>query len=488
MTDVRAYPGTKSQVRILEHEGTVYFSSPERLSDEEMVLLPMAVKRVWRQMFVGSVEKMELSSPEFYEVHGDEYAVWSFERHQAQAQMIINQCSSDTAFIVPADGLGVFSNLLKGRVVAGDLVPSDWAAEVVQESIVDTVQRGIEKFRKQEWRSSLVIILSYCQQFITESELRYILGLGVPVVSIEANSGIMRRANMRWHGPGVYSYNWEGEMILRLSDFEKSNESQIMYSENLLREGYILMSPSLAADYVLRMRPTVPLRYHDRYRGVRKYISKGSPTTVLAVTVAEALVALKRREDVYFYPTGRLFTGVIPLRDNRDTMMLSARSVYKIVYSKELDDAIKYSDGFFKEISEDGQFLYFSLIVKKQSLITQSEIGQGRVELTKIPLYLVDSVGRMKFNFFFSWIGFVATDADIAITIAETVPNWFEVKRKNGNLLLSIGLIPGFQNTVVNYLEDKGEPLADRQYVYVFFRLLDHDGTIWLRNYPKPMR
>jgi len=199
--DVRSYRGVLlSSLRLTNYDGCDVMISKEKESPEE-VECPNSIKKLWLNKMYSTSTVVNLSDPLYYDKYIDDYSVWSFPLHLKQMKQVLLEIPKDYIIIAPGDGLGLVRSLWKGIVISGDMSTSKLTYEGVErESMVETVHRGLSLKGKK------IVVLSYCQQFFTEAQLSWLVGLGLPMVILEASRSITTRVpGLVAHNMGIYS-------------------------------------------------------------------------------------------------------------------------------------------------------------------------------------------------------------------------------------------------------------------------------------------
>jgi len=154
------------------------------------------------------------------------------------------------------------------------------------------------------------------------------------------------------HNMGIYSLGTKISFShVDTLDF-RSDPQVILYSENLLRNGYWVASDNVALDYLMTMAVGMPLGYADGFRGVKKYPEKilkdqGLPSMALAFNVREGEMLLEKYNSVYFYPTGKEYRSPIYLDDVKGTIKFEPRTLYGIPKNRQLVQHLEQKGGFF---------------------------------------------------------------------------------------------------------------------------------------------
>jgi len=303
--------------------------------------------------YVSQLRHKNLADPGFYLTNAVEYSAWSYELHASQMSQVLSFLPSDTTIIAPADGIGLVARLWPGESFCGDLSISQIThKKVVCETMIRTVDRALATKPKNP-----VIILSYCQQFLTFDEMNYIrsrfslkLPLSenssdvkelVPVICIEASDAPLARSIRYRLGPGVYSTVEFSDLHAWVKDFKIKTSLPVWYSENLLNTDLIFPYMSDVMMYYSVMRPGGSFGYTSYYQGNKLLPGDSISSTVFCRTLQDCYKAWKHGYSAYYYPIGRILSSgdeIKLIKGNSVELVLQCREVYCV----EDRDLLKY--------------------------------------------------------------------------------------------------------------------------------------------------
>jgi len=189
------------------------------------------------------------------------------------------------------------------------------------------------------------------------------------------------------HNMGIYSLGTKISFsYVDTLDF-RSDPQVILYSENLLRNGYWVASDNVAVDYLMTMAVGMPLGYADGFRGVKKYPEKilkdqGLPSMALAFNVREGEMLLEKYNSVYFYPTGKEYRSPIYLDDVKGTIKFEPRTLYGIPKNRQLVQHLEQKGGFFLE--ENDTYCFFVYIKETELRFSYVERSQDQYSLSVV--------------------------------------------------------------------------------------------------------
>jgi hypothetical protein len=219
-----------------------------------------------------------------------------------------------------------------------------------RETIIETVRRG----RK---RGSKIIVLSYCQQWIAEEEWREIMDPTVCdcVYFLDANDAVQGRYAARLYnlGKGIYCNKMSWPEEIPNADYDSWD--RILFSENLLQQGYIVSSWNPALTYAYSMNPWLSLKYEGEKGRHWLLPERGLPTVYFCLTAREALEKVRSGKQAYCYPLGGMFDGFTYVNVKEPVpRVLATRRVY---YS-ELQEGMASVLATSKERHGDGYFFW----------------------------------------------------------------------------------------------------------------------------------
>jgi len=286
-----------------------------RKSSSRLVTVPDSIKALY---LMKIAETGPLSDPSFYNEGLMGYSIWSFPLHRKALQQVLSLVPEGELITAPADGLGLTASMWS-PVIAGDrAITSHSHRNVFCEQIDETMRRGVAN-------GSQYLILAYCQQFMTDQEISYARKSFPYVFVIEANDAIAARWPMHRIGQHVYS-TIKAEMEIVNDDTQQGRA--VLFSENILQEGYVVTKWSPPLRYAYQMNPFMALKYEGNCERVLP--ERGCPQRYFAFTIAEAIRLSRSGKRVYLYQTGNEFEMVRHLETFTSQVCLDARVVYSI--------------------------------------------------------------------------------------------------------------------------------------------------------------
>jgi len=278
--------------------------------------VPKSVKLAWLRRTFVVAQKQDYLTQVYYQASMEQYSSWSFELHQKQVAQLLENLPTDSQIIAPGDGIGVVAKQWKGEkpVIAGDLVSTPWSEGVVQESFMDTMNRGL---------SGDVLILSYVLSMMNEEEKRCVSMWRGPVMVIEPKDHMILQG-FEHVGPGVWIKDVPRiyRPVVSVSE-GPARTYGVAYSENLLTLPEIsCLTDNIAVQYWKSMRP----------QGKVVVWTKGEVIPLVIATLPEYFFYKSRIQGsiVYLAAIGKFWDGGAEefLMDAVNT--ITTRRVYKI--------------------------------------------------------------------------------------------------------------------------------------------------------------
>lgn len=298
-TDVVCYEGEEGSL-FLNANGVDYYLAIKK-KNAKVLDVPLPIIH----SYLMSLSKTgPLHNAQFYESDLAGYSTWSFKLHEKTLKKVLGLIPAGSIVTAPGDGVGLVARLWPGKTISGDRVITQMSSLSTHcETIFETLVRGRAEGSKH-------VVISYCQQFMTDSEMQLLLESGMEVFFIEANDRILMRADLFVLGPGVYCT--KKYKVDEIFNSDRDRAQSILYSENLLQEGYVVSHWTPPLYYVYLMSPFLPLKYAGAV--VRPFPErngpKGPPDRYFAYSVREARELHMQGHRVYFYGLGMIFSGV----------------------------------------------------------------------------------------------------------------------------------------------------------------------------------
>jgi hypothetical protein len=302
---------------------------------QESLTVPDSIKSLMLTYVIGrEFIAGDLTDALYYQKGMDPYNVWSFPMHRRQMEQLVAPLPLSTLLILPGDGCGVGARVWKGQVVAGDQVHTSMThASLRKETLMETFQRGCRRDLGQA-----VIIFSYCWRFLSEEEKKRVMSSGKPLWVIESTNYLPMPAQFRLYGPGLFGMNIPDEFIPAIFSAERNKHvySGVLYSENLLTlVSIVAFSYSEHLDYLIKMRPMVPVQFSPSYKGNVPICNEVDLASVpMAATVEDFVMAMKEYPggDIYFAPIGRkqMVPQVLSRDHLRGFVVLRSRHLYVV--------------------------------------------------------------------------------------------------------------------------------------------------------------
>jgi hypothetical protein len=338
---------------VMESGGSMYIACQESAGIPCSV--PPFVKwQYLRNEFKAKIP-LTLSKQAVYEKHIDSYSVWSFELHARQIARCLSHLDPKTIVIAPGDGVGLIKRMWPGISISGDAAVGRLShPDVKQENLLDTIRRGLSL----KTESPKVIIMSYCQQFLTEEEIKWVATLKVPIYFVEASDQVTNRVEAETISPGFFGLHVGGKPRPNVPVIDRYEEpGSIYYTENLLNnEGFVIKSWTRALAYFYAMRPFAPIAFDPDFQGECLLRPRGQPRVAFASTIAELLHFRRREMPTYFYPVGQEIEDIGVVTSFMLPITLAYRQVYKAHKQQELDQMM-VAKGI--HVEEDHGFHYF---------------------------------------------------------------------------------------------------------------------------------
>jgi len=190
----------------------------------------------------------------------------------------------------------------------------------------------------------------------------------------------------RLYGPGLFGLNIPREFVPEVFSAERNKHvySGVLYSENLLNlVSVVAFSYSEHLDYLLKMRPLVPVQFSPSYKGNVPVCNEVDIALVpMASTVEDFLTAMKEHPagEIYFAPIGK--KQVVPQVLSRDHLrgfvVLRSRHLYAV---EELPELVKMMTGVPHYIKD-----------KKIYFFCSTEEGEYKFEVRSDSMYVRGSL------------------------------------------------------------------------------------------------
>jgi hypothetical protein len=395
-SDVSAFEGEEDAKGFRANfQGVTYISA--KRGSHRAINVDLSIRHLWLTT-VYSCPDPSLSQGSFYEKELGSFAVWSEPIHAPQIEVLVPQINTRW-IIFPADGCGLGMRVCPDRAVSGDLYHCEMTRPgVKKETARETIERGLQL------PGTKSIVFSYCQQFVSDQDMDWVLSLDVPLVFLEAGDAVRRRVKgLAAHGPCLFSRGFGVTFHVPVAD-RLSTPTNVLYSENLLNNGYVIRSWTEITEYLWTMRPFLPLKYDKSYKGPRLIPERGDPKYFLAMGLEDLEYGLDQDLPVYFYPTGNVVSSIVPL-DVVTDITLAVRQPY-ISYDPDFSSFIRKQKRVLSWSPGPNKGLYFAWVMNDGDTISWIESSNlkawrrtvrfARGEHNPDPIYFSDIPGKIK--------------------------------------------------------------------------------------------